>query len=147
MADGGDDVGRPTVVGMPAERGSSASRSRAAVDHESGRFTRCARALTTATCCRAPCQPIHAEAGSRSLAKHSERRRPTMIMQTSQDRFSRPIRRSAKSWCPVRCQGVERCERRDPLARLTFRSEVTALRVSGGRKLNTERKACEWLRS
>ena len=73
MADGGDDVGRPTVVGMPAERGSSASRSRAAVDHESGRFTRCARALTTATCCRAPCQPIHAEASSRSLAKHSER--------------------------------------------------------------------------
>jgi hypothetical protein len=48
MARGGDDVGRPTVVGMPAERRSSASRSRAAVDHESGRFTRCARALTTA---------------------------------------------------------------------------------------------------
>ena len=87
MADGGDDVGRPTVVGMPAERGSSASRSRAAVDHESGRFTRCARALTTATCCRARCQPIHAEASSRSLAKHSERRRPTMIMQSSQDRW------------------------------------------------------------
>ena len=68
-------------------------------------------------------------------------------MQTSQDRFSRPPPTVSQVLVSGQVSRVERNERRDPLAGLTFRSEVTALRVSGGRKLNTERKACEWLRS